>query len=264
MKVSLITACRQSAAVIRTAFDSVLAQKDVDFEYIVVDGGSEDGTVDIIREYEGRFFARMRWLSEPDDGMYDAVNKGIRMATGDVVGILNADDSLDGDDVLSRVAKAFDGEADGGRLDCVFGNVRFVKEAGGRTQRVCFARLWRPWMLHWGYMPPHPSIFIRRERFTEWGGYIPSRDEYKIAADYELLIRFFCCHRMSYKYVPICTTAMRLGGVSTKNVVARKKLNEEIIKANRANGYFCVWPMLLPKYAIKVWEVILPKMGMMK
>ena len=266
MKVSLITACCRSAKVIRTALDSVLAQKDVEFEYLVIDGGSDDGTVDIIRECEPKFGGRMRWLSERDEGMYDAINKGIRMATGDVVGILNADDYLDAEDVLARISKAFEQRANGGaeRLDCVFGNVRFVNEPGGRTQRVCFARFWRPWMLHWGYMPPHPAIFIRRERFTDWGGYVPSREEYRIAADYELLVRFFCRHGMSYRYVPVCTTAMRLGGVSTRDVEARKKLNKEIVKANRANGYACWWPMLLPKYAIKIWEVILPKMGVMQ
>ena len=94
MKVSLITACFRSAKVIRTALESVLGQKDVEFEYLVIDGGSDDGTVDIIKEYEPKFGGRMRWLSERDEGMYDAINKGIRMATGDVVGILNADDVL--------------------------------------------------------------------------------------------------------------------------------------------------------------------------
>ncbi len=257
MKISLITACFRSVDVIRTAIESVLAQKGADYEYIVVDGGSDDGTVDVIREFESAFAGRMRWLSEPDEGMYDAINKGIARATGDVVGILNADDFLDGDDVLARIAAAFD--ASGG-VDCIFGNVRFVKEPGGRTERVCFARWWRPWMLQWGYMPPHPSVFIRRDRFAEWGGYVPSRKEYRIAADCELLIRFFCNHRMTYRYVPICTTVMRLGGVSTNGVGARVLLNREIVKANRANGHFCCWPMLLPKYAVKVWEVLLPRL----
>ncbi len=230
-----------------------------------MDGGSIDGTVDIIREYEPKFGGRMRWKSERDEGMYDAINKGIRMAKGELVGILNADDYLDGDDVLARMACGYEkAKEKNPDLDCVFGNVRFVKEPGGKTQRVCFARFWAPWMLHWGYMPPHPAIFIRRQRFADWGGYVPRRSEYRIAADYELLIRFFCNHKMAHKYIPVCTTAMRLGGVSTKDVEARQKLNEEIIKGNRVNGYHCWWPMLLPKYAIKIWEVILPKLGLIK
>lgn len=260
VKISLITVCWNSAAVIRTALDSVLSQKGANFEYLVVDGGSTDGTVEILKEYEGRFTGAFRWISERDEGLYDAINKGIKMARGEFVGILNADDYLDGDDVLARVQDC----VDSGMVDCRFGNVRFVREPGGRTQRVCFARFWRPWMLQWGYMPPHPAIFIRRTCFEKWGGYVPSRQEYRIAADYELLIRFFCRNRMTHRYMPINTTVMRLGGVSTKDVEARKKLNEEIIKGNRVNGYPCCWLMLLPKYFIKIWEVILPKIGLIK
>ena len=262
MKITLITVCFRSATVIHTALESVLSQRDADYECLVIDGGSDDGTVDIIKEFEPKFAGKMRWMSERDQGMYDAINKGIKMATGEFVGILNADDYLDGDEVLARVAAAAE-KADADGLDCVFGNVRFVREFGGKTRRVCFARFWKPWMLHWGYMPPHPAIFIRKACFEKWGYYVPSREEYRIAADYELLIRFFCKNRMTHRYMPINTTVMRLGGVSTKDVEARKKLNEEIIKGNRVNGYRCYWPMLLPKYLIKIWEVILPRIGLM-
>ena len=196
--------------------------------------------------------------------MYDALNKGIGMSTGDVIGILNADDVLDGDETLARVAHEFQVQSSKFKVQALYGNVRFVDELGGNTKRVCFARFWKPWMLQWGYMPPHPAIFIRRECFEKWGGYEPDRKEYRIAADYELLIRFFHVHRMKARYMPVCTTVMRTGGVSTKDVEARKKLNEEIVKANRVNGYFCCFPMLLPKYFVKIWEVILPRMGLMK
>ena len=217
MKVSLITVCYNSAGTIKTAFESVFAQKGVELEYIVVDGGSTDGTVDIIKDHSAwtNDFV-FKWLSERDEGRYDAINKGIGLATGDIVGILNADDYLDGEDVLARVVKSFnDLNSKNGSLECVFGNVRFVKEVGGKTQRVCFARFWRPWMLHWGYMPPHPAIFIRRECFSKWGGYEPSRKEYRIAADYELLVRYFCRRRISYKYLePIFVVVMLLAVTS--------------------------------------------------
>ena len=283
MRVSLITVCYNAERTIADAMASVASQRTqvkvegvgieaVEVEYIVVDGGSTDGTVKEITNYELRIANEKRcgftfqWVSEKDRGMYDAINKGIRMATGDVIGILNADDVLDGENALAKVASAFrdQGSGIGDRVECLYGNVRFVKELGGRTLRVCFARFWKPWMLQWGYMPPHPAIFIRKECFEKWGGYEPDRKEYRIAADYELLIRFFRVHRMKARYMPICTTIMRTGGVSTKDVEARKKLNEEIVKANRVNGYFCCFPMLLPKYFVKIWEVILPRMGLMK
>ena len=281
MKISIITVCYNAAKTIRDACASVAAQAEaqgtgsreqgtgLEIEHIVIDGGSTDGTVEVIGEFERELHSTptpsnyaFRWLSEKDNGMYDAMNKGIRMATGDVIGILNADDVLDGENVLLRIVRLFD--CSDCSLDCLYGNVRFVKELGGRTLRVCFARWWKPWMLQWGYMPPHPAIFIRRECFGKWGGYVPDRKEYRIAADYELLIRFFRVHRMKARYMPVCTTVMRTGGVSTRNVEARKKLNEEIVKANRVNGYFCSFPMLLPKYFVKIWEVVLPRMGIMK
>ena len=265
MKISIITVCYNSAATIRDALASVAAQRrgeGLEIEHVVVDGGSTDGTVDIIKAFQtsqtSQTSQTFSWLSEPDEGMYDAMNKGIRLATGDVVGILNADDVLDGEDVLSRVAAAW--AAAPGETECLYGNVRFVSELGGQTRRVCFARLWRPWMLQWGYMPPHPAVFIRRECFAKWGGYVPSRKEYRIAADCELLIRFFRVHRMNARYMPVLTTAMRLGGLSTKNLGAIRTLNAEIVKGNRANGYFCCFAMLLPKYLVKVWEVILPRL----
>ena len=274
MKISLITACYNAEKTIATAMESVLTQRygSTEVEYIVVDGGSADGTVREITNYELRIANEKRngftfkWVSEKDRGMYDAINKGMKMATGDVIGILNSDDALDGENALARVASAFREQGTGIRdqVECLYGNVRFVKELGGKTLRVCFARFWKPWMLQWGYMPPHPAIFIRKECFEKWGGYEPDRKEYRIAADYELLIRFFRVHRMKARYMPICTTVMRTGGVSTKDVEARKKLNEEIVKANRVNGYFCCFPMLLPKYLIKIWEFILPRMGLVR
>ena len=294
MRVSLITVCYNAEKTIADAMESVGRQRELfdcsdcsigtrlEIEYIVVDGGSTDGTVGIIKKFAEQFHCTptpptytFRWLSEKDNGMYDALNKGMKMATGDVIGILNADDVLDGDYVLSRVCEEFGKCEKCERVDCLFGNVRFVSGEKVRgegverlralpTKRVCFARWWKPWMLQWGYMPPHPAIFIRKECFERWGGYEPDRKEYRIAADYELLIRFFRVHRMKARYMPICTTVMRTGGVSTKDVEARKKLNEEIVKANRVNGYFCCFPMLIPKYFVKIWEVILPRMGLMK
>ena len=278
MKISIITACYNAEKTIADAMESVAGQRELfdcsdcsignrlEIEHIVVDGGSTDGTVEKVKrnseKVKGKAGFTFKWVSEKDRGMYDAINKGMKMATGDVIGILNADDVLAGKDVIARIVRLFD--CSDCSIECLYGNVRFVSELGGKTRRVCFARWWKPWMLQWGYMPPHPAIFIRKECFEKWGGYEPDRKEYRIAADYELLIRFFRVHRMKARYMPVCTTVMRTGGVSTRDVEARKKLNEEIVKANRANGYFCCFPMLLPKYFVKIWEVILPRLGLMR
>ena len=175
MKITLITACYNSAGTIRTAIESVLAQRGVDVEYIVVDGGSTDETVEILKDYEKKLFNlstfqpfNFRWLSEKDSGMYDAINKGIKMATGDVVGILNADDVLADDETLKRIAAAFEprntlNTRNGERIDAVYADIRFVREGEtveavrkAETVRYCSAKSWRPWMFRFAAMVPHP------------------------------------------------------------------------------------------------------------
>ena len=263
MKVSLITACFNSKATIRTAIESALAQRDVALEYIVVDGGSKDGTVDLLKEYAPKFNGRMRWISEPDEGMYDAINKGIKMATGDVVGILNADDMLESPDTLAHVASMFEPRSTPNtrneeKVDCVYADIRFVKDDLETTVRYYSAKHWKPWMLQWGKMPPHPSVYIRRELFGQFGLY---KLGYDIAADYELLIRYLRMAKLNTRYLNECVVRMRMGGKSTRGWKSFKTLNKEIVRGNRENGYFCCFPMLLPKYLFKIFEFILPRLG---
>ncbi len=248
MKVSLITVCYNTASVIRTALESVLAQKGVNLDYIVVDGGSTDGTVDIIKYYAPKFAGRLRWISEPDGGMYDAINKGVRMAQGDIIGILNADDRLEDDRTLAYVESSF-----GPGVDCVFGDIRFVRGESLETVRYYSSRRWRPWMHNWGYMPAHPSVYVRREVFERVGGY---QQGYDISADFEWMVRLLCRKRVPYRYMPRCIVTMRLGGRSTSGFRAMLKLNSENVRANRANGYFSILLMMLPKYLFKVWGYV--------
>lgn len=248
MKVSLITVCYNSAAVIRSAFESVLAQKGVEIEYIVVDGGSTDGTVDIIKEYEPKFSGRMRWISERDEGMYDAINKGVGMATGDIAGILNADDRLEDADTLRTVVSSFDGDT-----DCIYADVRFVRGESLETVRYYKSKGWRPWMHNWGFMPAHPTVYVRREVFDRIGLY---KLGYDISADFEWMVRLFCKTRVKSRYLPRTLVTMRLGGKSTAGFAAMLKLNRENVRANRENGYFCVLPMMLPKYFFKIWGYV--------
>ena len=270
MKVSLITACFNSAGTIRTAIESVFAQRGADVEYIVVDGGSTDGTVDVIREFEPRNTpntrnVEFRWISEKDRGMYDAINKGIKMATGDVVGILNADDVLATDETLAHVGEMFEprntqNTRNDGVVDCVYADIRFVKGGDSvaalreaRTVRYCSAAKWRPWMFRFAAMVPHPSFYVRRECFSRLGGY--SLD-YRICSDFELELRYLGIAKLKSAYLPKCVVVMRMGGASTAGWRANVEINREDLRALRANGVWSCLPMIYLKYLFKIWGFV--------
>jgi len=268
LKISLITACYNSEATIRTAIESVLAQKGVDVEYIVVDGGSKDGTVGLLKDYEPKFNGRMRWISEPDRGMYDAINKGIKMATGDVVGILNADDVLASDDTLAKIASAFScnartgdsGEDGGSGVDCVYADIRFVRSGDtlealreAPTVRYCSAKRWRPWMFRYAAMVPHPSFYVRRECFERLGGY--SLD-YRICADFELELRYLYLAKLRAAYLPECVVVMRMGGASTSGWRSNVEINSEDLRALRSHGIWSCLPLIYLKYLFKIWGFV--------
>ena len=265
MKITLITACYNSAGTIRTAIESVLEQKGVDVEYIVVDGGSKDGTVEVVEEFsrkdrkEGFEF---KWISESDRGMYDAINKGITMATGDVIGILNADDVLATDDTLAHIAHAF-GELETGngeRVECVYADIRFVKQGesvealrAAKTVRYCSAAKWKPWMFRFAAMVPHPSFYVRRECFERLGGY--SLD-YRICADFELELRYLYLAKLEAAYLPECVVVMRMGGASTAGWRSNVEINLEDLRALRANGVWSCLPLIYLKYLFKIWGFV--------
>ena len=271
----MITACYNSAATIKTAIDSVRAQSGVDIEYIIVDGGSTDGTVDVIKEYADKTHNSQltthnfsfRWISERDKGMYDAINRGIKMATGDIVGILNADDVLATDQTLSHIVEMFGdkgiGNAEseiGGRTECVYADIRFVKEGetvealrGAPTVRYCSAKRWRPWMFRFAAMVPHPSFYVRRECFDRLGGY--SLD-YRICADFELELRYLYLAKLKAAYLPECVVVMRMGGASTAGWRSNVEINREDLRALRANGVWSCLPLIYLKYLFKIWGFV--------
>ena len=271
MKVSLITACYNSAATLRMAMESVVRQKGVDVEYMVVDGGSKDGTVEIIKEFADKTLnSRLptpnftfRWLSERDRGMYDAINKGIKMATGDIVGILNADDVLATDETLAHVAAAFEPLEVGSRkseVDCVYADIRFVKDGdsveslrNAPTVRYCSAKHWRPWMFRFAAMVPHPSFYVRRECFARLGGY--SLD-YRICADFELELRYLGLAKLKSAYLPECVVVMRTGGASTAGWRSNVEINREDLRALRAHGIWSCLPLIYLKYLFKIWGFV--------
>lgn len=213
MKISIITTTYNSAHTLRDTMDSVLRQTYADYEYIVVDGASKDGTVDIIREYEPRFEGRMRWLSEPDRGIYEAMNKGIAMATGDVVGLLNSDDFYTSADVLTTISEAF---MTPDAPDAVYGDVHYVSEADiTKIVRYYSSRKFTRSRMLAGYMPAHPSFYVRRECYERYGAFDTS---YRVAADFENLLRLIYVHNIRTRYIAKDFVAMRMGGASSSGL----------------------------------------------
>jgi glycosyltransferase involved in cell wall biosynthesis len=246
MKVSLLTVSYNSATTIKDTIESIRSQEYKDIEYIVVDGNSKDETVGIIKSYDS-FIAK--WVSEPDRGIYDAMNKAIQLATGDVVGILNSDDFYFNSQIISQVAQAFEDQS----IDVVFGDLIFVDPANlSRIVRKYLSAGWHPAKFARGFMPAHPTVFIRRKYYEQFGLF---KTDYKIAADYELLIRFLYVHKLKYKYLPITMVKMRRGGVSSRNWKSNFILNDEIIRACRENGIKTNVFKVYPKYFTKLFEL---------
>jgi glycosyltransferase involved in cell wall biosynthesis len=246
MKISLLTVSYNSAATIKDTIESIRSQDFKNIEYIVVDGRSEDETVGIIKSYDS-FIAK--WISEPDKGIYDAMNKAIQMATGDVVGILNSDDFYCNNKIISQVAQAFEDPS----VDVVFGDLIFVDPANlSKVVRKYSSANWYPAKFARGFMPAHPTVFIRRKYYEQFGLF---KTDYKIAADYELLIRFLHVNKLKYKYLPLTMVTMRRGGVSSRSWKSNIILNSEIIRACRENGIQTNVFKIYPKYFTKLFEL---------
>ena len=247
MKISLITVAYNSSATIRDTIESVLGQDYGDVEYIVVDGASKDDTVDIIKSFGPRI---SNWLSEPDQGIYDAMNKGVRMATGDVIGMINSDDFYYDETILSQVARAFEDES----IDAVFGNLIFVDPKDLKKKvRSYSSKDWHPGKFARGFMPAHPTFFVRRKYYERFGLF---KTDYKIASDYEMLIRLLYVHKLKYRYLPLTMVVMRKGGVSSNGIKSNIILNNEIKRACNENGIRTNLPLIYLKYFTKIFELI--------
>ncbi len=246
MKISLITVSFNSGATIRDTIESIRSQNYPNIEYIVVDGNSKDGTVEIIKSFESEID---KWISEPDKGIYDAMNKAIRMTTGDAVGILNSDDFYSATNIISQVAAAFNDVT----VDAVFGDLVFVDPSNlKKVVRKYSSAKWHPDKFARGFMPAHPTFFVRRKYYEQIGLF---KTDYKIAADYELLIRFLYVHKLKYKYLPINMVTMRKGGVSSNGIMSNIILNDEIIRGCRENGIRTNVFKVYPKYFTKFFEL---------
>lgn len=248
MKVSIVTVCFNSAATIRDAVESVLAQSYSDVEHIIVDGASTDDTVRILDEYQSD---RSKIISEPDKGIYDAMNKGISFATGDIVGILNSDDFFESSESIAHVVDAFRSQPD---ADIVFGDVVFVGAQDVTTiKRYYSSRKFKPWKLRFGWMPPHPATFVRRGVYEASGEYSL---KYKISSDYEMFIRWLLVQKRSYHRIDRVLVRMRQGGVSTAGIRSNILLNQEIVDGCVSNGIYTNVFLLLAKIPFKLLELV--------
>ena len=250
IKVSIITVTFNADKTIGDTIRSVLNQSYQDIEYILVDGASIDNTINIIQSFADSD-QRIMWISEIDNGLYDAMNKGIKMATGDFVGILNADDFFSSNDVIASVVDAF---KENSEIDAIYGDVQFISPNNlKKVIRKYSSSIFRPSLFRWGFMPAHPTFYCRRELFERFGYY---RLDFKIAADYELLVRFIYVNKIKIKNLKKTLVLMRVGGKSTQSFMSTTIINIEIIKACKQNGIYTNPLMLYCRYFYKIKEFV--------
>lgn len=247
MKISIITICYNAEKTLESALKSVREQDYPDIEHIVIDGASNDGTLAIAERYKEGLAVL---VSEKDRGIYDAMNKGIALATGDVIGILNADDYYKHPQVLSRVAAVMQ---EGG-LDALYADVEYFRDdAPDRVVRRYSSRWFHPSRIPYGWMPAHPTLFLKREIYNRFGSF---KTDYRIAADYEFIARIFYRTSLKYRYLPEVLVRMRMGGISTGGLKNTMLLNEEVLRACRENSVPTNIFKILSKYPAKLLEFL--------
>jgi glycosyltransferase len=230
IKISVVTAVFNGEKTIGQAIESVLGQNYPSVESVVIDGASRDATLSILEAYRPRLG---RFISEPDEGIYDALNKGIRHATGDVVGFLHADDLFEDERVLGKVAAAFEDP----NIDAIYGDLVYVRHDDvGRIIRYWKSGQYNQAALSRGWMPPHPTFYVRRTVYERLGGFDP---RYQIAADYDTVLRFLAVGKIRAVYIPEVLVRMRAGGVSNRSLrtILRKSTEDlRVLRTNRVGG----------------------------
>lgn len=248
MKISIITTTYNSERTLRDTIESVLVQTHKDIDYWIIDGGSTDSTLSIIEEYAPEFGERLHYISEHDHGIYDAMNKGIKRAKGDIVGILNSDDYFTSDDVLETVNKAMTDSS----IDAVYADIHFIRpDHPDKVVRYYSSAMFSPFWLRFGFMPAHPSFYVRRSVYERHGLFAT---DYQIAADYDLMVRLLWKERLRTKYIKKDFVTMRTGGMSTKNLRNRILINSEDVRACRKYGMYTNRIMICFKYLYKIFE----------
>ena len=247
IKVSIITVCLNAENTIRRTIESVLSQSYQNFELIIVDGCSLDNTVSIVREYISD--NRICLISEPDQGLYDAMNKGIMFSTGDIIGILNSDDFYSSKRSLELIVKPFNTSKD---IEGVYGDVIYIdKSKSGSIKRHYSSKYFRRRLFIIGMMPPHATVYLKRDIFVKFGCY--SLD-YKIVSDFDFLLRVMFLVKIKTIYIPSILVVMQLGGLSSSGFKSVFALNREIVQSCRKNNVYTNICLVWLKYIFKIFE----------
>lgn len=255
MKVSIITVTWNSESTLKDTLDSVLFQTYDDIEHIIVDGKSIDSTMSIVKSYESRYKGNLKYISEPDHGIYDAMNKGISMATGDIVGILNSDDFYTSNDVVECVVKSMQNI----NIDAVYADVHYVHDSNlNKCIRYYSSQLFSRRLMRFGLMPAHPSFYCRRIIYEKCGLFDLS---YKVAADFENLLRLLYIHRIRTLYIHKDFVTMRTGGASSSGLHSHMQIMKDHLRALKKNGIYSNILLLSLRYPYKLYEIIATKIS---
>lgn len=247
MKISVVTVCRNASDTIEDTIHSVKAQTYRDIEHLIVDGASTDGTIDVVR---ANAWPGLRWFSEPDTGLYDAMNKGLARATGDVIGFLNADDFFADQDVVTGIANVLERS----QTTFCFGDLVIVSRHDlSKVRRFYDASGFRKWHVRIGDMPPHPTIYVRTTALRSWGQF---NTRFNIAGDFDLLSRGLYHHDTTFVHIPKTMVILRDGGVSTQGLKSTLRINREIAQSLHINQIGSAPPLLWVRYLYKVWQLV--------
>ena len=250
MKISVITVCLNSSKTIEKTIISVINQNYKNIEYIIIDGGSKDNTNEIVKKYKNNI---SKFISENDNGIYSAINKGIKLATGEIVSILHSDDYYFNSEVLSEVVDYFKVNK---HLECLIGTTLMKRKSSDNILRKYSPINFKKWMFYFGISPPHPSLFLKNSLYQKFGLY---EEKYKIAADFEFYLRLFLINKINYKFTKSKYVVMNYGGKSTFSLKSNLVSSKEILSSFKDNKLYNNWFLILLRFPVKLLQFVFKK-----